>query len=193
MGELFYMFLEYSLISIILGFPIMVVAELILTMSAALGMISRPSPEAMIILYLTICVVLHIALILLNTLCGHWQMLDNRTEHKWKEVKYRDIKDIVKKHLKNQSENFWIQEKGVYYTCEATETSNDTEVIANEFYTKDRIYDHGIDYVLSYPDYLRYRRLLEKFVEKMEKRKQIEEKRREMKQKEDAIQKNMVL
>ena len=190
------MFLEYSLISIILGFPIVVVAEVILEISAALGMISRPSPEAMIILYLTICVVLHIALILLNTLCSHWKMLDNRTEHKWKEVKYRDIKDIIKKHLKNQNENFLIQEKGVYYTCEATETSNDTEVIANEFYTEDRIYDHGIDYVLSYPDYLRYRRLLEKFVEKMEKmekRKQMEEKRQEKKQKEDAIQRNMVL
>lgn len=190
------MFLEYSLISIILGFLITIFAEMFLEISAAFGMISRPSPEFMIILYLTICVVLHIALILLNTLCGYWQMLNNRTENKWKEVKYRDIKDIVKKHLKNQSENFWIQERGVYYTCEATETSNDTEVIANEFYTKDRIYDHGIDYVLLYPDYLRYRRLLEKFVEKMEKmekRKQIEEKRQEMKQKEDAIQKNRVL
>lgn len=187
------MFLEYSLISIILAFPIAIVAEVLLNISAAFGMISSPSTEAMIILYLTICVVLHIALILLNTLWGHWKMLDNRTEHKWKEVKYRDIKDIIKKHLKNQNENFLIQEKGVYYTCEATETSNDTEVIANEFYTEDQIYDHGIDYVLSYPDYLRYRRLLGKFVEKMEKRKQMEERRQGKKQKEDAIQRNMVL
>lgn len=131
----------------------------------------KDSHSFMLLAFILLSAVFLTVSFLKNTKKEYKDILEKRMSYKWKKARYKDVERIIKNHMIDGNRHYMIQDDEIVYSNgEQAMDPEEDEIEIEEVYSHDLIYDHGVIYILSYMDYIRYRRLHCTFIKKMEKK-----------------------